>query len=1049
MTAYTDIIDNRNVKLRDEINLLLANSQSVKFAVGYLYLSGFYEIAKKIGELEEAKILTGSAMNTETMEELAESLIYQEQLQRNQEKRKYQTKEEREKILWSVENSIRNTVQALPHDLEKETKIKRLSKLIDEGKIQIKVYTKERLHAKAYIFKYTKKAAEASRTEGIAIVGSSNLTISGFAHSTELNTYVRGQQNYEVLNKWFDELWKEALPFEEVIQNNLNESWALKTVNPYDIYVLTLYHLVKDRLERKAHVIWNWDDMPPLYSFQKVAIMQAYSILNQYNGVFISDVVGIGKTFIGAGLLKQLQKRALVIAPPALVDMWEEFGEKFGIDIRVISRGMLTNGIYDENSLLYRYRHRDVVLIDESHHFRNSKAKRYQEIMPFLADKQVILITATPQNTSIWNIYNQIKLFRQTEENVFPVEGRNLRTIFKKVERGEFYLPELLKHILIRRTRTHIKKFYTDEMDMEFQFPTRKLNTETYNINATYHFLYENIKESMRALNWSRYNLWNYVVPEKQHDYPYIDLKKVITTLKVFHKINLFKRLESSIRAFQKSIANLLDIYNKFLAIIEVKGIVPAGEKIQDYMYRHDLEDIWDKIDELVRDYRAEDFQIEKLKEDLKKDLAILSRIHNQIKDIPLEEDKKFERLVNLIKYIQNDLKQKKILIFSEYADTVLYLQDRLKKLFPAVDYCTSKTEKILDKIKYFAPKANDYHGERSIDIMVATDVLSEGHNLQDCSIVINYDLHWNPVKLIQRIGRVDRIGSIADYIYVHNFLPTERVEREINLKETLTKRIQEIHNYIGEDAQILTEEEQINEEALYTIYDKKSIDELEEKEEVEFTFEEAENFIENLEKTKPEYLALIKKMQLGLRSAKKKSEIIGTYAFFRQGNNARLFIKSDNEIIDNFDKVLTEIRCKPDTPEEKTSEADKQHYYSDIKILEEEFKKYLQTRSTSQKLHPEVLKVKKRLQQYIENIEDEDQIKNIQKLDEILNEFFPNNYIPVLKRLNRSKLEDRAYFNELFNFYNRENFGELVISKEKHEPAFQPIEFICGEILK
>lgn len=1049
MSLYSDIIDNRSIKLKDEINTILNSSQSVKFAVGYLYLSGFYQIAEKIGELEEARILTGSALNNETMEELAETVVYQQCLKEKQKSKRHQTREQKEEIVKSVESSMRMGIQALPHSEEKEKKIKRLHQLIDEGKVKIKVYTRERLHAKAYIFKYKTEAADASRSEGLGIVGSSNLTISGFEHSTELNTYVRGQQNYEVLNKWFDELWKESIPFDEAIQVNLQESWALKTVNPYDIYVLTLYHLVKDRLARKAQVIWNWDNMPKLYSFQKVAIMQAYSVLHQYNGVFISDVVGIGKTFIGAGLLKQLQKRALVIAPPSLINMWGEFKEKFETDYEIISRGALTRGIYDEKSPLYRLRNRDVVLIDESHHFRNSKSKRYQEILPFLADKQVILITATPQNTSVWNVYNQLKLFRQTEENVFPVEGRHLRRIFKKAERGDFYMPDLLKHALIRRTRNHIKKFYADDKQFDFEFPTRKLTTEQYNINATYNFLYDSIKSSMFQLSWSRYNLWEYVKPEKQKTKPYIDLKKVITTLRVFHKINLFKRLESSIRAFQKSISNLLDIYQKFLAIIEKKGIVPAGEKIQDYMYRYELEDIWDKIDEFARDYRAEDFKIEELKEDLEKDISVLNKIHEQVKDIPKKDDNKFDRLKELIQHIQTELNLEKVLIFSEYADTVLYLNERLENDFPAVDYCTSRTKNLLDKIKWFAPRANEYSGKSCVDIMVATDVLSEGHNLQDCNVVINYDLHWNPVKLIQRIGRVDRIGSKAEFIYVHNCLPTKRVEAEINLKETLSQRIQEIHDYIGEDEKILSEEEQLNENALYTIYDKMDMDKLEAQEDVEFTFEEAENFIQELEKTKPEYMGLIKKMQLGLRSAKQKSDMQGTYAFFKKGENASLFIKDKNEIVDNFDKVLTEIRCKSDTKEEKISEEEKQKYYEDIKSLEEEFNKYLQTQTKSIRLHSEVLKVKKRLQIYVAEIDDEEIIQNIQKLDAVLNEFFPVHLIPILRRLNKSDLEDRSYFNELFNMYNREKLSATVIRKEKEEPEFQPVDFICGEVLK
>lgn len=1046
---YSDIIDNRNVKLRDEINSILGSSERVKFAVGYLYLSGFYQIAEKLGELSEVKILTGNSLNRETIEELAQSLASVDELEDVYNSKKIQKKSEKERVKTEVADAIVKNLEALPHSLERETNIKRLSELIRAGKVQVKVYTKHPLHAKAYIFKYKKEGADAARAEGISIVGSSNLTISGFHHNTELNTYVRGQNNYEELNKWFDELWDEAVPFENALVARLEESWALKTVNPYDIYILTLYHLVKNNLEKQAATIWNWEKMPELFSFQKAAIMQAYQILNKYNGVFISDVVGIGKTFIGAGLLRHLKKRALIISPPGLIEMWKEFKERFEIDAEVISRGMFYRGVYDSESVLKQYESREVILIDESHHFRNTKARRYQELQPFLADKQVILMTATPQNTSIWNIYNQIKLFHQTEENIFPIDGEtHLRNLFKKAEEGTFHIKELLKHILIRRTRNHIKKFYPSDTE-ELKFPERKLETLSYDINKTYHQLYENIKITLKKLTFSRYNLWDYVRDEKKHAFPYSDLEKVITTLKVFHKINLFKRLESSIYAFRMTIGNLLGIYQKFYKIIEEKGIVPAGEKAADAIYRHELDDIWDEIEEITRDYKAEDFYIERLKADMLSDIYILEEIKKDLNKIPENADVKFDKLKDVIDGIKKEKPDEKILIFSEYADTVNYLFERLKDKYPNVDSATSDAgTEIPKKAAYFSPIANNYSGPKRIDVMITTDVLSEGYNLQDCSIVINYDLHWNPVRLIQRAGRIDRIGSEAEVIYIKNFLPVDKIDREINLKGTLKRRIKEIHQHIGEDNKILDESERLNEDAMYCIYEKRDMDEVEKDEDTAFSFDEAENLIKQLERDRPEYMSLIKKMQLGLRSAKKSKNYKGTYAFFKARDTAKLFMRSqEGETIDDFSEVINEIRCEKDCTEKEVSEKLKEKYFNDLNELRKKFKETITKENLKLKPHSEVLKSKKRLQQIVDLFTVAEVKENAEKLDKILNEFFPHHLIPLLKRLNRGTYSDEQYLNELIDIYNKEKLGEIV-SRTQIETKKKPIEFVCGEIL-
>ncbi len=1046
MVGRSDIIDNRKLFLKDVVNDMLAGSEKVKFAVGYLYLSGFYQISENLEELDGAKILIGSNLNQQLMEALAETL-HPDELEETQAKLKYQRNIDKENFKNEIKQKITQNIQALPHSVKRQKEIQKLVELVKSKKLEVKVYTKYPLHAKAYIFKYKQNIATASGSEGIAVVGSSNLTMSGFYHNTELNTYVRGQKNYEELNKWFDDIWKEAVPFADSMQKIIENSWALKTISPYDIYIFTLYHLTKFSLERKSSTIWNWDNMPHLFPFQKVAVMQANEWLQKYNGVFICDVVGLGKSFIGAGLLKHLNKRALIISPPGLIEMWDRFKEKFQFDAVVISRGMLYRGIYDNNSILKKFESRDVVLIDESHHFRNNDTKMYRELQPFLIGKQVILMTATPQNTSPWNIYNQIKLFHQSEENIFPnnLEEPHLRNLFTKVENGEYRLPELLKYMVIRRTRKHIKQFYVND-DYQITFPKRELRTETYNINTTYHNLYSQIQKLLQKLTYSRYNLWKYVIEDKQEIEPYFQLKKVINTLRVFHKINLFKRLESSIHAFRISILNLIDIHTKFIRIIEDKQIVPAGEKIQEIIYRNELKEVLKKVEELENEYKTDDFNIDKLVEDLKFDLKIFNDVHSFLDNIPISDDAKFDKLTKIIDDLKTNNNQKKILIFSEYADTTNYLSDRLSKDFDKVELVNGQSTQIDAKIGAFAPIANEYNGDKIVDILVATDVLSEGFNLQDCSAVINYDLHWNPVRLIQRAGRVDRIGSEADTIFIRNFLPVTQVESEIKLKEKLDQRIKEIHKYIGEDEKILTENERLNESALYTIYDKRDIDELEASEETDFTIDEAEQIIKELAKFKPEYMDYIKRLQIGLHSSKNAKKNDGSYGFFRSGEFYKLFIKKGDYVQTDFSDVITEIRCKHNKKETKISSNQKEDFYKDINKLNQIFKDSIKSENQKTKIDPVIRKAKLRIKDLMKvNIKNREFIENAEMINKVLDVNFPHHLIQYVRKINLENNND-VFFSELVYLYNSEQLAEIISESQNKS---EPIEFVCGEILK
>ncbi len=1052
MDNYSDIIDNRKMFLKDRINAFLKASDEAKFAVGYFFLSGFDEIAKNIANLKEIKLIIGTTSNAKTIEEIAEGISKKEEIEEILNRQKYQKPSERKAILEVSKEKIANNIGHLDQSEENEGMLLRLRNLIANEKVKIKLYTRHKLHSKAYLFKYKREIAEQQGAKGIGIVGSSNLTLAGFQHSTELNVIVRGNENYKGRENWFDEIWNESTDFKGEFLNAIDNSWALKTVNPYDIYIMTLYYLVQSRMKYRSQVLWDWSNIPKLYRFQRIAVMQAYEILNKYNGVFVSDVVGFGKTFIGSALLKQIGKRTVVICPPRLKRMWEEFGEKFKVDIKTISQGALNKGVFNEDSVLWTYRDRQIILIDESDNFRNSDNKRYREIQPFLSDKKVILITATPQNTSIWNIYNQIRLFNQEGINEYQVKGGSLKEFFNMVDKKEAKIQDLLRNILIRRTRNHIRKFYNTVEDIPIQFPKRKLTTISYSIDETYNNLYGKIKSALMNLTYARYNLWPYVKEEKREDTIYKDLRKITGLLKGLHKVMLFKRLESSIFAFSKTINRLLKIHKRFLESID-RGIIPAGEEAQDILYQEDIliEDAFERLKEASKKYKVEDFKVKLLREALKSDIGNLEEISEYLKEIPQKSDKKFDELIKIL----GKHKEDKILVFSEYADTVKYLYKRLKDRFDNLTFVTAKSKEAISIIRRFAPVANGYElreTETPINILCSTDVFSRGLNLQDCSIVINYDLHWNPVRLIQRVGRIDRIGSQNEEIFAYNFLPHQRVEEEISLRERVHNRAQEIHDHIGEDEKILDESERLNEEDMYTIYDKRNIEQLEEKMEEDegFSLDEAEMIIESLNREKSEYMNLIKSFQLGTKSCKKGQNYKGLFACFRKGEIIEpLIFDREREIILSPGKVLAEIKCEPSENTERISQEDRRFFFNNLRKMQDYFEKEVRQRTKKErKKEPVIIKTTKKLTQLRREIKDQDILDLLDKINDTLNKGVPEEVLRELKRLNREKTEGIDFLKYLVEIYNKFKLGER---KEKQDlrKKYELTELICCEILK
>lgn len=286
-----DIIDNRQEKLVDHINRILASTEAARFAVGYFFLSGLESIAERLKGVKELRLLIGNTTNRETLEQLAEGYQRLELVREAAEAQAYSRRTETKRMANETAANIRAGIELMDQTDESEALVNILARMIEEKRLTVRVYTKGRMHAKAYIFDYgpifdASGKPMARHEKGLAIVGSSNLTLSGVTHNTELNVIVQGNDNHAELARWFEALWHEAQDFDETLMHELQQSWAMAPVRPYDIYMKTLYTLVQDRLEGEEdkEVLWDDEIIRQLADFQKVAVRQAVQMIRQHRG---------------------------------------------------------------------------------------------------------------------------------------------------------------------------------------------------------------------------------------------------------------------------------------------------------------------------------------------------------------------------------------------------------------------------------------------------------------------------------------------------------------------------------------------------------------------------------------------------------------------------------------------------------------------------------------------------------------------------------------------------------------------------------------------
>ena len=741
-------------------------------------------------------------------------------------------------------------LNAAPFDEATLRAVEDLIAFLRRNVVGVRAYQQGFLHAKSYIFYGDLPMGGADRFQPVAaIVGSSNFTGAGLTTNRELNlshrtalteeemlrigqAHVDGREEMELrrelmsgvgaqaiteLDQWFRERWGESRDFKEELIELLDASkFGQMEYTPYQVYMKALFEYFKDDLG--ATEATPGKSAVELSEFQEDAVKKARRVLARYDGVLVGDSVGLGKTWIGKKLLEDyayhLRQKALVICPASLRQMWTDELRDATIAGAIVSQEELGQAGFDTGPV----GDADAILIDESHNFRNRTTQRYENLERIISAnggrgrdgsrKKLILLTATPINNTIFDLYNQLTLITGGDRSYFSGAGiGDLYRFFLNARRNVadhetgVALFNLLEEVVIRRTRAFVRKTYPEAMirGERIKWPERRLKTVRYDLESTYSGIYDKVVEAVEGLRLAPYQLETYKKAGVKRDEFEQGREEALAGS---FRSRYLKRFESSVDSFRITVRRALEFTKTFESyLLDGKLLDSASfQKAMRYLAREDEDDESapasraDEMDasdearealETLNSLDTQQYDLRRLHQDLQHDVDSLAELWRLVGGITPNQDAKLETLKQLL---SEDLKGQKVIVFTYYRDTARYLYRELggdrgedfrkqagEPSIRRMDGGASPAERSR-LIQAFAPRSNNrpdlVGSDTDVDILISTDVLSEVQNLQDCGVLVNYDLHWNPIRMVQRAGRIDRIGSKHPLLSVHNMFP-------------------------------------------------------------------------------------------------------------------------------------------------------------------------------------------------------------------------------------------------------------------------------------
>jgi len=898
----TFITNEADHNLRARFEVLIRDTKFFDCLVGYFYTSGFHAIYKSLQNTDKIRILIGIGTNQQTLG------IIQKANQNWQQSLNFSHSETKQ----VVEGLIENEMEDSEDNQKVEEGVVKFIEWIQNKKLEIHAYPSKDIHAKLYIMTFT----EGDRDIGRVITGSSNFTYSGLVDNLEFNVELKNHSDYEFAKNKFEELWKDSVDVsEKYIQTIEHKTWLNQNIIPYQLYLKFLYEYFKDELGQTEEVFTKYIPIEfKKYEYQEQAVLNAKKILEAYGGVFISDVVGLGKTYVAAMLVGQIDGRTLVIAPPALIEKsnpgsWVNVFEDFQVrQTRFESIGKLDDLLEDD---LTKYKN---VIIDEAHRFRTETNITYEKMAEICRGKRVILVTATPYNNSPKDILSQIKLFQKSKKSTIPGMP-NLEAFFNGLEKKlkeldrqkdfQKYISivkenskeireKVLKHLMVRRTRNEITNYFEKDLrNQGLKFPEiEKPEPLFYELDELEDDIFNKTIELIaQKFKYARYTPLLPKYFKGKIDQPTILAQE---NMGKFMKILLVKRLESSFFAFKNSVDRFIYSYDMFIKEFK-KGNVYVSKKYAQKIFEL-LENNDDgAIEKLIDEGKADRYESTEFTDDFINDLKNDFEILNQIK-LLWREIARDPKLLTFLNKLSNNkiLRENKLIIFTESKETAEYLSENLNEKLLTKTLCFTGGSSDITRdlvIENFDAKAR--HQKNDYRILVSTEVLSEGVNLHRSNVVINYDIPWNPTRMMQRVGRVNRVDTKFDKIYTFNFFPTKQSNDQIKLKEAAESKINAFLTLLGGDSALLTEGEPVGSHELFDrLISVKSITGEDENEESDLKYL---NVIKTIRDKEPELFEKIKRLPKKARSAKSYSELQNSLiTYFRKGKLQKFFI-ADN----------------------------------------------------------------------------------------------------------------------------------------------------------
>lgn len=871
--------------------ILKSNTQFFDVLVGYFRTSGFFKLYPALEDVERIRILVGLNVDRFTVHII----------DRANEEIKYSSVASKEgrKIF---EEEVEKEFEQASTTSEVEKGVRVFIDWLKSGKLEMRMYTEAPIHAKVYIMR--KDPIKVPDMFGSVITGSSNFSEAGLVNNLEFNVELKDSADVQFALDKFEELWEKATDICDVyIETVEKKTWMREDITPYQLYLKTLYEFFREEINSDKE---NFQTLLPegymRLQYQIDAVMQAKQKLDAYNGVFISDVVGLGKTYICAMLANTFNRNTykLVICPPVLVDYWKSVLQDFDVArCDVESLGKLDH-IIEKGTDKYSY-----IFVDEAHRFRNSNTDSFTKLHQICRGKKVILISATPINNYTSDIENQIYLFQSkqsgTINGIKNIEGffRGLNSRLSKIPKGtEAYMKQLrenseiirdklLREVMIRRTRSEIQQYYEDDLKKQgLTFP--KVGSPekiVYEFDAETNETFSETINTIKDFRYARYTPLLYLKDKKK----YASMLTSQRNMGGFMKGILVKRLESSFFAFQMTLARFIDSYEKFISMAQT-GKVYISKKIDVYDLLDSGDD--DKLlyyieQQDVMEFETKEFE-PRFMRDLERDLSDLRSLKDMwsfIKVDPKLEEFRKALMKNRV------MRGKKIIVFTESKETADYLCENLKDIYgdQVVNFSGQSSQALKVEIEEsFNPQFKDKDNDK-YDLLITTDVLAEGINLHRANVLVNYDLPWNPTRIMQRVGRINRVGTEHDRIYVFNFFPTAQSEKQMPLEERILEKLQAFHDTLGEDIKYLSDDEEISSKKLFSELNK-DMDDEEESTNPELAYL---GIIRQVRDNDPQLFDQIKRLPKKAKAGKKSNlvESSTTIGFIRKGALKTFFL--------------------------------------------------------------------------------------------------------------------------------------------------------------